>query len=236
MNAERLDAADGAEILLAEDDAALREGLALLLEGEGYAVRAAPDGEAALALFHARRPDLVLLDVMMPKRSGTAVCATIRARDDAVPILFLTARDGEADELRGLALGADDYLPKTTTRPILLARLAALLKRARRTADGTPARFAFAGGMVDAACLRLTRPTGDTVDMTLREVEMLRHFHAHPGEVFSRDALLTRFWGLDYKGNESALGAAVARLREKLGPAGARIEAVYGRGYRYRPA
>ena len=123
MNAERLDAADGAEILLAEDDAALREGLALLLEGEGYAVRAA----AALALFHARRPDLVLLDVTMPQRSGTAVCAAIRARDDAVPILFLTARDGEADELRGLALGADDYLPKTTTRPILLARLAALL-------------------------------------------------------------------------------------------------------------
>lgn len=227
--------AEGAEILLAEDDAALREGLALLLEGEGYAVRAAADGEQALELFRARRPDLVLLDVMMPRRSGTAVCAAIRARDAAVPILFLTAADGEADELRGLALGADDYLSKTASRSLLLARLAALLRRARRAADAPPAAaFPFAGCTVDAAAFRLVGPAGETADLTLREVEMLRHFHAHPGEVFSRDALLTRFWGLDYAGGETALGAAVARLREKLGAAAACLETVYGRGYRYR--
>ena len=102
--------ADGTGILLAEDEPMVREGLVILLESEGYEVRAAQDGEEALAMFRARRPDLLLLDVMMPKMSGYDVCRAVRAEDATLPVVFLTAKDGDADELRGLNLGADDYV------------------------------------------------------------------------------------------------------------------------------
>ncbi len=223
------------EILLADDDDAIRTGLALVLEGEGYLVRAVADGDAALDSFRAHRPDLVLLDVMMPKRNGYSVCTEIRKIDAAVPILFLTARDDDAAELRGLTLGADDYMSKTISEPVMLARIAARLARARAAADETPnGIFAFADCTIDTLRSRLQRPDGTAFDLSLREIEILRYLQAHPDEIFSRDALLTRFWGLDFDGNENALAAAVARLRAKLGAAGAHLEAVYGQGYRYR--
>ena len=223
------------EILLADDDDAIRTGLALVLEGEGYLVRAVADGDAALDSFRAHRPDLVLLDVMMPKRNGYSVCTEIRKIDAAVPILFLTARDDDAAELRGLTLGADDYMSKTISEPVMLARIAARLARARAAADETPnGTFAFADCTIDTLRSRLQRPDGTAFDLSLREIEILRYLQAHPDEIFSRDALLTRFWGLDFDGNENALAAAVARLRTKLGAAGAHLEAVYGQGYRYR--
>ena len=223
------------EILLADDDDAIRTGLALVLEGEGYLVRAVADGDAALDSFRAHRPDLVLLDVMMPKRNGYSVCTEIRKIDAAVPILFLTARDDDAAELRGLTLGADDYMSKTISEPVMLARIAARLARAHAAADETPSGiFAFADCTIDTLRSRLQRPDGTAFDLSLREIEILRYLQAHPDEIFSRDALLTRFWGLDFDGNENALAAAVARLRTKLGAAGAHLEAVYGQGYRYR--
>ena len=231
-----------AEILLAEDEAAIREGLAMLLESEGYAVRTAADGVSALAAFRARRPDLLLLDVMMPRKNGYAVCAEVRASDPWVPVLFLTAKDGDADELRGLSLGADDYIPKTASEPVLLARIARAVQRARaaETANGGGAPsgnegFAFGGWRVDTVRYRLLGGDGRSVDLSVREIELLRHFHLHPGEVSTRDFLLTRFWGLDFEGGEAALSTAVARLREKLGPAAARIETVRGVGYRASP-
>lgn len=223
------------EILLAEDEASIREGLAVLFEGENYAVRAAADGAAALALFRARRPDLVLLDVMMPGMNGYAVCSEIRARDAAVPILFLTAKAGDMDELRGLSLGADDYVSKTSSPQVLLARIARVLRRARAVREDAPGGgFTFAGWRVDTARLRLTSSAGPGPELSLREVELMRLLVRHPDEVFSRDALVTRFWGADFEGNESTLSAAIKRLRGKLGAGAACLEAVRGCGYRYR--
>lgn len=230
------------DILLAEDESAIREGLAALLESEGYAVRTAADGVSALEAFRARRPDLLLLDVMMPRKNGYAVCAAVRASDPRVPILFLTAKDGDADELRGLSLGADDYIPKTASEPVLLARIARAVQRARASEPASGNQppsgnevFAFGCWRVDAVRYRLLGGDGRTVDLSVREIELLRHFHRHPGEVATRDFLLTRFWGLDFEGGEAALSTAVARLREKLGPAAARIETVRGVGYRASP-
>lgn len=222
------------EILVAEDESAIREGLVALLESEGYTVRAAVDGEEALLLFREHCPDLVLLDVMMPKKNGYAVCSEIRSSDQDVPILFLTAKDGDSDELRGLTLGADDYISKTSSQPVLLARIAAVLNRIQRTGDSFMGDFDFAGCHVDVARFRLELPDGESVELTLREIEILRYLGSHPDEILSRDFLLTRFWGMDFDGNESTLSTAIRRLREKLGSMGARIESVYGCGYRFR--
>ena len=223
-----------AEILVAEDESAIREGLCALLESEGYTVRAAVDGEDALRLFRECRPDLVLLDVMMPKKNGYAVCSEIRSSDQDVPILFLTAKDGDSDELRGLTLGADDYISKTSSQPVLLARIAAVLNRVRRTGDSSTGDFDFADWHVDVARFRLESPAGESVELTLREIEILRYLASHPDEILSRDFLLTRFWGVNFDGKESTLSTAIRRLREKLGDAGVRVESVYGSGYRYR--
>ena len=223
-----------AEILVAEDESATREGLCALIESEGYTVRAAVDGEDALRLFGECRPDLVLLDVMMPKKNGYAVCSEIRSSDQDVPILFLTAKDGDSDELRGLTLGADDYISKTSSQPVLLARIAAVLNRVRRTGDSSTGDFDFADWHVDVARFRLESPAGESVELTLREIAILRYLASHPDEILSRDFLLTRFWGVNFDGKESTLSTAIRRLREKLGDAGVRIESVYGSGYRYR--
>ena len=223
-------------VLLAEDEPVVREGLVALLEGEGFSVASAADGEAALERFGSRRPDLVLLDVMMPKLNGYRVCSKIREVDAAVPVLFLTAKDGEAEELRGLACGADDYVSKTASRQILLARIASALKRAgMREGDGRAGDFDFAGWRVDAARYRLVAASGPGPELTLREVEMLRLFARRPNALLPRDYLLDRFWGVDFCGSETTLSAALVRLRRKLGAAGACIEGVYGRGYRYVP-
>ena len=222
------------EILLAEDETAIREGLVVLLEGENYAVRAAADGEEALSLFRARRPDLVLLDVMMPGMNGYAVCSAIRARDAVVPILFLTAKGGDAEELRGLTLGADDFVAKTASPQVLLARIARVLQRLRTAREDEPSGdFDFAGWRVDTARLRLMSAAGPGPELSMREIELMRLLARHPGEAFSREALLARFWGSDFDGNESTLSAAVRRLRGKLGADAARLEAVWGCGYRY---
>ena len=225
-----------AEILLAEDEAAFRDGLALLLETEGYSVRAVADGEQALEAFRERRPDLVLLDVMMPRRNGYAVCADIRAIDPDVPVMFLTAKSADTDNLRGFGLGADDYLVKTISEAEKLARISAVLRRCRRRGNDADAeRFGLGDEwVVDARQSRLVARNGkDSVDLTLRELEILRLFSSHPEEVFSRDALLTRFWGLDFDGGEDALSQAISRLRVKLGRSGSLIRTVHGQGYRF---
>lgn len=219
------------EILVVDDERSMRQALRGLLEREGYAVRTAADGEAALAEFRRQRPDLVLLDVMMPKRSGFEACADLRKEDADVPILFLTAKDAEEDELRGLGVGADDFVSKAASERVLLARIALALRRRGESA----ADFAFGAWTVEPAKLRMSSGAA-TAALTVREIEMLRLFAAHPEEVFSRDALLTRFWGAGFDGTDHALSMAIARLREKLGADGVRLMSVRGGGYLYRPA
>lgn len=222
-----------AEILVAEDEQGIREGLAELLECEGYSVRQAADGVEAIESYRRKRPDLMLLDIVMPKKNGLAVCSEIRVRDKETPILFLTARSSEADIVGGFARGADDYMAKTVPSSEKLARIAAVLRRSQLRQTSRDENFTFGGCCVNSVTLELERPSGASERLTLREVEMLRCFHDHRGEVLSRDFLITRFWGLSFSGTEKALSVAISRLREKLGPAGESIRTVVGAGYSF---
>jgi len=226
------------EILLAEDDETLRTGLVAALESAGYAVRACADGEAAVAAFAEKKPDLLLLDVMMPGKSGFEVCAEVRRSDAAVPILFLTAKAEDADVVIGLGLGADDYIAKPFHVRVLLARVAAALRRSESAAGAAAAAnegFAIGTAKVDARRF-LVDPCDGTPPqpLSVRELGLLRAFATHPGEVLSRDELLDSVWGQDYFGSTRTLDQHVLQIRKKLGPSAACIETVHRVGYRYR--
>ena len=221
-------------ILIVDDDPDIRKVLEILLK-EKYFVSQAADGPSAIDYIRANpQTDLVILDVMMPGMNGYDVCSEIRARDAEVPILFLTAKGGDAEEFRGLSLGADDFIVKTSSPRVLLARVARILQRAGgdrgEPEDGS---FSFAGWQVDTVRFRLVSDDGPGPELSMREIELMRLLARHPGEVFSRDALFTQFWGVDFKGNESTLSVAISRLRNKLGAGADHLEAVWGRGYRY---
>ena len=219
----------GAEILLADDERAIREALRGLLESRGYVVRCASDGDRALALYREHRPDLLLLDVMMPRMGGYAVCEAVRRQDLDTPVVFLTALDSDEHELRGLGLGADAYISKTVSEEVLLARIAAALRRS----DASNSDFGFGSWRVCPAKMSMGDAAGKIVPLGDREVALLRAFAMHPGEVMSRDMLLTRFFGPG--AGESALTVAMSRLRDKLGAEGLGIRSVRGVGYAYAP-
>lgn len=221
-----------ADILLVDDERSIRRRLKDVLESRGYAVRVAADGDQALALYGARRPDLLLLDVMMPGTGGIEVCEAVRREDAETPVMFLTALDSEADELRGLGVGADAYIAKTVSEDVLLARIAAVLRRSGRLSSD----FSFGSWHVEPLRLAMRGVDGVEVALSEREVALLRAFADHPGEVFSRDVLLTRFWGLDSSIGESAINVALFKLRGKLGVEGRHIQPVRGVGYVYRPS
>jgi DNA-binding response OmpR family regulator len=232
-----------AKILIAEDDANIRHGLVATLESEGYHVTAASDGAQALKLFPQEKFDLVLLDVMMPKASGYDVCRELRARGTRVPVLFLTAKGEEVDKVVGLKLGADDYVTKPFGVHELLARVEALLRRARASgANGEkdagsslPAVFRIGGTEIDRRKFTATR-AGNTCPLTARELKLAEVFAARPGEVLTRDALLNAVWGIDYLGTTRTLDQHVAQLRKKVEAAPespVAIVTVHGVGYRY---
>lgn len=223
------------EILFAEDDADIRKWVAVALETEGYAVRTVPDGEAALAAYAARRPDLLMLDIMMPKRDGVSVCAEIRRRDAVLPILMLTARTAERDKIAGLGAGADDYMTKPFGLGELLARIAALLRRARLVPappSRTDAPFRLGTHTIDGARLAVIAPDGTETPLAAREYDLLRLLAAHPGEVLRRDDIFDELWGVAFHGNTRTLDQHVALVRRKLGTDAARIETVRNVGYR----
>ena len=223
------------EILFAEDDADIRKWVAVALETEGYAVRTVPDGEAALAAYAAQRPDLLMLDIMMPKRDGVSVCAELRRRDAALPILMLTARTAERDKIAGLGAGADDYMTKPFGLGELLARIAALLRRARLVPVQPPradAPFRLGAHMIDGARLTVIAPDGTETPLAAREYELLRLLAAHPGGVLRRNDILDELWGVAFHGNTRTLDQHVALIRRKLGTDAARIETVRNVGYR----
>jgi len=225
-------------ILFAEDDATLRTGLEAALTSEGYEVRGCKDGDEVLAAFTERRPDLLLLDVMMPGKSGFDVCVEVRRSDPTVPILFLTAKSSEADVVIGLGLGADDFIPKPFSIRELLARVAAALRRGRLavpvSSTSHPEIFTIGTAKVDG--LRFLVSTGEPPDqpLTVRELGLLKTFAAHPGEVLSRDRLLDSVWGVDYAGGTRTLDQHIVQIRRKLGASGDLIETVRGVGYRLR--
>lgn len=226
-------------ILIAEDEQPIREGLADLLESEGYAVDSAKTGTEAVSLFASANPDLVLLDIMMPGMNGYDVCKYIRSRDNAVPVLFLSAKEEEIDKVLGLELGADDYIVKPFGVRELLARIKAALRRGESPKGRvTPAQpFSFGGMTVDPGRFILVRNNTEAA-LTEREVSLLEFFFSHPETVHHRNDLLERFWGSGYAGTTRTLDQHIAKLRQKIeeDPAKPRhILTVHGTGYRFRP-
>lgn len=215
---------------MADDERLLLASLSQLLSAAGYRVRTARDGASALRQIAARRPDLVLLDVMMPQMDGFSVCRKIRAADSELPVLFLTACEDEESELTGFGCGADGYLAKTLSQPLFLARVAAALRR--RSPLGT-ASFAF-GSWEVRPLERAMHRAGSTCSLTEREVALLRLLCEHPREVISRDFLIAHCCSGDAV-SDGALSVAVCTLREKLSDEGARLVTVHGTGYAYRP-
>lgn len=232
-----------AKILIAEDDANIRQGLIATLESEGYTVTSACDGAQALKLYPQGKFDLVILDVMMPKASGYDVCRELRARGERVPVLFLTAKGEEIDKVVGLKLGADDYVTKPFGVQELLARVEALQRRARTTAGDAgqaavlPAVFRLGEAEVDRRKFTVAIE-GRTAPLTARELKLAEVFAAHPGEVLTRDTLLNAVWGVGYFGTTRTLDQHVAQLRKKLERANGEesvIRTVHGVGYCYEP-
>lgn len=224
-----------AYVLFAEDDETLRTGLEAALSSEGYETCGCKDGNEALSAFTQRRPDLLILDVMMPGKSGFDVCVEVRRSDPTVPIIFLTAKTSEADVVIGLGLGADDFIPKPFRIRELLARVSAALRRGQLAATTAPSdMFTIGSARIDAR--RFLVSTGEPPDqpLTVRELGLLKEFAAHPGEVLSRDTLLDEVWGMDYAGGTRTLDQHIVQVRRKLGKSGDLIETVRGVGYRLR--
>ena len=223
-------------VLVAEDDTAMRAGLTEILEGEGYDVLPAPDGAAAIDRWRADRADFVLLDIMMPERSGYDVCREIRRTDREVPIMFLSAKTDEIDKVLGLELGADDFIMKPFGMRELVARVRAISRRCYARAAPPAATFEIGGLTVAPAALRATFPDGRTVELSLREVGLLAELAKHPGVVLTRDALWAACWGGTKYPNSRTLDQHIMKLRKKIEvdrDAPAIIKTIHGVGYRY---
>ncbi|GAA1884357.1 response regulator transcription factor [Actinomadura bangladeshensis] len=223
-----------ARILVAEDDAKQSRLIRIYLEREGHAVQVAADGRAALERARSSKPDLIVLDVMLPLVDGLDVCRILRTESD-VPILLLTARTTEEDMLLGLDLGADDYLAKPYSPRELTARVRALLRRSRRAAGpAEPAVLRVGAVELDTARFEV-RVAGRHVAMTAKEFAILEALAREPGRVFTRAQIIERVFGFDRDVQERTVDAHVMNLRRKLdAAAGAsrHLETVYGRGYR----
>ena len=228
-----------ATILLAEDQADIRDLIALNLRNAGYAVTAVGDGAAALARQIEAPADLLILDLMMPGLDGLEVCKALRARQHSAPILMLTARSTELDRVLGLELGADDYLTKPFSLAELMARVKALLRRAEllRQAQGAAEALVRRGELEINIPKRQVRLRGALLDCTAREFDLLLHFAQHPGHVFSRSQLLSAVWGYSHDGYEHTVTTHINRLRTKLESDPMRPElilTVRGAGYKMR--
>jgi DNA-binding response OmpR family regulator len=224
-------------ILVVDDEPTQREMLAEALEAEGFTIVTAADGRAALAKFREARPDLILLDLMLPELSGIEVCRIIRA-ESGVPILMLTAKDSELDKVVGLELGADDYVTKPFSLRELIARVRAQFRRTEQLAitAGAPSVVDLGAVQVDLAGHRLLR-NGVTVPLKPKAFDLLAFLVRNPGQVFTRDQLLEHVWGYDYAGETRTVDVHVHWLRTRIetDPANPEyLHTVRGTGYVFR--
>jgi two-component system, OmpR family, response regulator MprA len=229
------------EILVVDDDRAVRESVRRALELEGYGVELASDGEEALARLALQpAPDAVVLDILMPGVDGLEVCRRLRAEDNTVPILMLTARAEIDSRVAGLDAGADDYLPKPFALAELLARLRALLRRsadANGTASHTEAVLGFADLELDTGT-REVRRAGDSIELTRTEFSLLELFLRNPRQVLTRSIIFERVWGYDFGPTSNSLDVYIGYLRRKTEAGGKPrlIHTVRGVGYALREA
>ena len=214
------------KILIVEDEPDIQELLCAYLKDAGYETAAAADGVAALSLFQAQAFDLVLLDILLPKIDGFGVCELIRAQSQ-VPILMLTALDGEDEQLRGFGLNIDDYVTKPFSMPVLLEKIRVILRRSAGTEPEKALRYRDLLIHPDAREVLLN---GRPLDLTAREFDLLHTFLSAPGRVFTRELLLAKIWGYDFYGDERVVDSHIKNLRHKLDRD--YIETVRGVGYR----
>lgn len=231
------------KILIAEDDLHIRQGLSDLLSQEGYEIETAENGKIALELFQKQKPQFVILDIMMPEMDGYSVCREIRAVDNDIPIIFLSAKSEEIDRVIGLELGADDYISKPFGTREVVARIRAITRRflktsapASSTATETQA-VSFKFGELEVLPNELRAKKGSVcLDLSLREIKVLQTLAKHQGEVVSRDLLFNECWGYDHMPNSRTLDQHISKLRKLIedNPADPQlIKTVHGVGYRY---
>jgi DNA-binding response OmpR family regulator len=222
------------KILIVEDEPNMVAGLRDNFEFEGYEVLTAYDGVEGLERALNDSPDLVVLDVMMPKMSGLEVCKQLKAKRASIPIIMLTARGQEVDKVVGLELGADDYVTKPFSIRELMARVKAVLRRSH-TLPKEHDRYAFGDAEVDLRTCRVIR-NGKELEFSSTEFELLKYFVSHPGEILSRDRLLEEVWGYDSYPTTRTVDAHLVRLRQKLEPNPEQPRfflTVHGTGYRF---
>ncbi len=222
------------KILLADDDPILLDTLQACLATEGFDIVVASDGEDAFAQWNRHRPDLLCLDIMMPKLDGYEVCRRVRALDPHVPILFLSAKSEEIDIVVGFQLGADDFIRKPFGKHELIARIRAVLRRAN-SVPGRSRSFTMADLTVWPSELRAERD-GASIELSPRETAILALLHERAGQVVDRDTILNQCWGLDYFPESRTLDQHIAKLRKRIetNPDRPLIETVRGVGYRFR--
>ena len=217
------------QILVVDDESRMRKLVKDFLQREGYSVLEARDGMEAMDIFYEQKIDLVILDVMMPRMDGWQTCREIR-RDSTVPIIMLTARSEERDELQGFELGVDEYISKPFSPKILVARVGALLKRIY----GTDAEEKMeAGGIELDKAAHQVQVDGKSIDLSYKEFELLTYFLENQGIALSREKILNNVWNYDYFGDARTIDTHVKKLRNKLGDKGNYIKTIWGMGYKF---
>jgi DNA-binding response OmpR family regulator len=233
---------ESGDILVVDDEASVVEVVSLYLKRDGFRVRQARDGREALAALRAQRPDLMVLDLMLPHVDGLEIMRRLRDESgDTVPVIMLTARSQETDRIYGLELGADDYVTKPFSPAELVARVKAVLRRAgsgqKVAEEGDEERLTYGDLMIDPVT-RLVKIAGETVELTATEFNLLLFMASHPRQVFSRDRLLENVWGFSEHVDPSTVTVHIRRLREKIEADPGEPEwllTVWGVGYKFVP-
>jgi DNA-binding response OmpR family regulator len=224
-----------AKVLIVDDEPNIREVVGLYLRRDGHDIVSATDGEEALEVFRESGPDLVVLDLMLPKMSGLEVCRRMRA-DRRVPLIMLTARGEEEERIVGLSLGADDYVVKPFSPRELAARVAAVLRRVEESSGDVDQKVLSFDGLRIDPNTRETLVRGEPATLTAREFDLLHHLASSPGRVYTRDQLMELVWGYTFSADTSTVTVHVRRLREKVEPDPARpryLQTVWGVGYKF---
>lgn len=224
------------KILVVDDEPNIRELLKLHLEAEGYAVYSAADGQDAISKASSVSPDLILLDIMLPKMDGWQVCREIR-KNSEVPIIMLTAKSETFDKVLGLELGADDYVTKPFDKKELIARIKTVLRRttpATEAQDNSKKTVVYENLEINIKNYEL-KIKGVPIDTPPKELELIYFFASHPNEVYTRDELLNKVWGFDYPGDSRTVDVHIKRLREKIDGISDKwyIKTIWGVGYRF---
>lgn len=219
-------------ILLVDDEPNILRLARMYLEREGFRVESVSDGKAALEAVKRLKPDLLVLDLMLPELNGMEVCRRLRAEDNPAAILMLTARDEDIDKILGLEMGADDYLTKPFNPRELVARVKAILRRAERTSSRVDKLILRVADILVDPARREVSVNGAAVELRAQEFDLLYAFAKHPGLVLTREKLLELAWGYDYYGQTRTVDVHVGQLRKKLSASSVTIETVTGVGYK----